>query len=462
MKVSEIVSWGRSLSNIASAKAIEPDYEDQSVNASWKDLYSTITESDTDYFTATLLITVTAGMATGTFEYMVPLPENFYKLRAIDYIPSFSNGLWAPMEKFALSSRTDEWFTPRYRLDNSNLWIVGQNVSQIRVKYYLPPAALTHPQPDLQFDTAVTPNNFALISSPVYAAWKNTGAYVYNAQNIVEGSIDDGTVGAPVILGAIAANLSYLTYYKGYLYWLQAGKITRAPTDLKTAPLVPAIVVASGTVTALAVYKDKLYYTDAGSVYNANLDGTGVSAAMAVAAATSLALAGGNLYIVVGTNLSMIGGPPLMMAGTTYVTSDGTNLYTLDNINQVHVLTVQGAAIGTNTVIRSDVKSMGPWSGSRLPVLLQEAQQYLAIDTTIDTNLTYPLNAVFEIMAYQAAVDFKTKLAQDFAGLMVRLGHPSGPDGPASGFWARFEKTIRRDEYKPEKANNSRRSMGNW
>jgi hypothetical protein len=337
MKLSEMLTWARSLANLSSSKAISVDDEDKSFNASWKDLYARFLESNDDYFTTTITITPLTSFSIAVNEYLITLPADFYVLRTAEYQDGTTAGAWLPLQKFPLSSRTDlgAGGPPAYRLDNNNLWVKGQSVGSVRVKYYPPPALLTHPQPDLQYATAVTPNNFTLISSPVYAAWKNTGVYIYNVQNIAEGAIDDNSVAAPVTLLAAGANLSNLAYYKGYLYWLQAGIIKRAPTDLITTPLVPANTIATGTVTSFGVFKDKLYYTDAGSMKYANLDGTGPTLILA-ATGTWLSLAGTTVYYIDGAAaLKTTGGATLLASGVSACTSDGTNLYILTTLGEV-------------------------------------------------------------------------------------------------------------------------------
>ena len=462
MKASEIVTWARSLANLSTSKVIGYDDEDKSLNAIWRDLHARILESNDDYITKTVVIPITPAMSVGTFEYLAPLPEDFYQLRTVSYQEGIT-GNWIPMNKFALSSRDDVTSFPGYRLDNTNLWLRGQSIANVRVKYYPPPVAVTHPETDLQFATAVTPNNFSLITSPVYASWKNTGVYIYNAQNIVEGAIDSGTTGTPVTLLAVGVNVSNLVYYKGYLYYLQAGKIRRAPTDLVTAPLVPADVIASGTVTSFSVFANTLYYTDGGTMKTAALDGSGVVAGGAIAA-TWQALAGGTLfYVLAGALKSVTPATTLIASGVSACVSDGTSLYILDTQGQLRKLVVAGALIASDTVLRTDVFAIGPWYANRIPVLTNEGQKMLAISSYVDTDITYPANVVLQIMSYQLAVDFKTKVGEDFSKLLERLGHPkSGSLGPATGLWSLLESTIKRDEYKPERVNNSRRSIGYW
>jgi hypothetical protein len=264
----------------------------------------------------------------------------------------------------------------------------------------------------------------------------------------------------------VGANVSNLVYYKGYLYWLQAGSIKRAPTDLVTPFLVGVVTtpIGTGTVTSFSVFMNKLYYTDAGSMKSANLDGTG-SALLLAAAGSWLSLAGGIVFYIDGAaNLKAIGGGTLIIGTAAACTSDGTNLYMLDTLNQLHLLTLSGSALGSDTIIRTDVLTIGPWAGSRTPCLTGEAQTLIADDSTVDSNITYPANVVLEIMSYQAAIDFRTKIGGefDFGPLFARLGHPTGANGKATGLWARFESSVRRDSYKAVRVSNSRRVAGNW
>lgn len=455
MKVSAIETRARSLANISSSKAISHDDVDSSVNQSWKDIYARLIARDDDYFvTVTSAITVSTYATSNPNEYLIPLATiapDFYQLRAVDW----QGGAWREMHKFPMSMRNDQPSEPHYRFSGTNLWIVGANITQVRIRYYPQPDTLTHPDTDLQYATAVTPNNFALISSPVYASWKNTGVYVYSAQNILEGSIDDNTTGTPVTLLAAGVNLSNLVYYKGYLYWLQAGNIKRAPTDLVTTPLVPANVIATGTVTVFSVYKNLLYYVDAGTMKTANLDGTGAAAGLAVAA-TSIALAGGVIYYVLaGALKSVTPSATIIASGISAVTSDGTNLFVLDTSGNVRRITVSSTpALLTDSTLSTDVTAMGPWYGNRIPVLTGEGQQFLAISSLVDSDITYPSNVITEIISFQAAIDFCAKLGREWDALKVRLG--DADSNPATGLWSTFAKTARRDSYEPERVKNSR------
>jgi hypothetical protein len=457
VKVSAIEARARSLANISSSKAISHDDVDSSANESWKDIYARLLERDDDYWVMVQAFSsITAYATSNPNEYKIPLPSDFYKLRSVDW----QGSTWRQMHRFPMSMRNDQPAEPHYRFDSTYLWIVGANVSQVRIRYYPPPDVLTHPDTDLQFATAVTPDNFSKVSSPVYASWKNTGVYIYNVQNIAEGSIDDNTTGAPVTLLAAAANLSNLVYYKGYLYWLQGGIVKRAPTDLKTTPIVPANVIATATVTSFAIFKDIMYYTDAGAMYTATLAGGGSALLLAATVGTWISVAGGIVfYVLAGALKSVSPVATVIASGISACVSDGTNLYVLDTSGNLRRITVSSTpALLTDTTLRTDILSIGPWYGNRIPMLTGEGQQMLAVSSIVDTDITYPANVLTELVAFQMAIDFKTKLGEDFAALKLRLGDPDS--SPATGLWASFKKLAKRDEYEPERIKNSRATSG--
>jgi hypothetical protein len=90
-----------------------------------------------------------------------------------------------------------------------------------------------------------------------------------------------------------------------------------------------------------------------------------------------------------------------------------------------------------------------------VPVLKTGYGQLLGIDATVDYNFSFPNNLVPEIMAYQSAVDYRAKQKQDTTELKMRLGHPTGGEGPSIGLWQRFETSIKRDEYQPNRIRNA-------
>ncbi len=462
MKASKIVSLARSIAALPDTRAISHDDEVASINASWRDLYARILESNDDPFLETVTITLTPAMLVGTDEYRVPLPADFYRLRTVDY--TNAAGEWRCMDRFAPTARNDLPSTPAYRFDGTSLWIIGAQFSSVRLRYYPPSDELTHPETDLEYATGATPLTFPTITCPVHAPWHNTGCYVLGGLAITAGSIDDNTDATPVTLLAAATAVTWLAYYKGYLYWLRAGDIWRAPTDLVTAPLVPAQLTATGTVTSLSVFLDRLYYCDGGSMFRAALDGTGPVLLLA-AAGSWLSLAGGVVYYVDGAAaLRSIPGATLVLAGVAACVSDGTYLYVRDTAGNLRRLTMVAGAVSVNDVLRDDVAALGPWADHRVPLLTGETQQMLAVSDYLDSDVVYPTEVAYEIMEYQAAIDFCAKTGRDFAALKLRLGMTAeeSPTGRPTGLWARMERVTKRDDYRPQRIGNSRRIWGNW
>jgi len=462
MKVSQIVSRARSIAALPATEAISHDDEAASVNASWRDLYARILESNDDYILETAIIVLTPAMLVGTDEYRVPLPADFYRLRTVDYRDG--TGEWKSMDKFPPTARNDLPSTPAYRFDGVSLWVIGMQYDQVRIRYYPPSEELTHPEEDLEYATGATPLTFPTITSPVHVAYHNTGCYVLGGLNITAGSLDDNTDATPVTLFAAATAVTCLAYYKGYLYWVRAGDVWRAPTDLVTAPLVPVNITGTGTVTSMSVFRDHLYYCDAGSMFIDDLAG-GAPVLLLAAAGTWLTLAGGSVFYIDAANaLRVIPTAALVLANVVACVSDGTDLYVLDTSGAVRRLTMAGAAVATNTVVREDVTAIGPWADHRVPLLTGESQQMLAVSDYPDSDITYPAEVVYEIMEYQAAIDFCSKTGRDFAALKTRLGMTAdeSPTGKPTGLWARMEKAAKRDDYRPQRIGNSRRIWGNW
>jgi len=204
---------------------------------------------------------------------------------------------------------------------------------------------------------------------------------------------------------------------------------------------------------------------------------TGGSATLLLASTgTWLSLCQGIVFYIDGSaNLKSITTPAQTIASgiASACVSDGTNLYVLDTSLQLHqyAITVTGGlpALTTDTILRTDVQTIGPWAGSdvapglpspdqRIPAILSEAQQLLAVSAYADSSITYPANIVTEIMGVKAARDFCIKLGKDWASLKEILGvtPEESPKNAATGLWATFYKLFRRDDYEPERIKNSR------
>ena len=479
MKVSELIGYARSLANIASTASIGHDDEDKTINPSWKDLYGRLIDRDDDYFTSEQTFpSLTTYATSNPNEYKIPLPSDFYRLRFVDYQPALGiTGTWTQMHKMPLSMRNDQPSEPHYRFDSTNLWVVGSNVTQVRIHYYPPPATLTHPDTDLIYGTSYAPggaSGFQLISSPCYCLPNNTMVYIYNLQNIVEESQTNNSVITPVTLLAAGANLSNLFYYKGYLYWIQTGDIKRAPTDLVTTPLVPAAVTANGNITSFSINYDAIYYTTTTDMRKCLLGGTGDSQLAMYVATSICADSLGGVYFSEGTtnHLHKLFVVNPLATNASKVTIDMNNvLYYLDTTNQIHQFTVDSGflTVLSDYILRTDISSMGPWVGrlptpgtpspsNRIAVITKEGQQLLAVSSYADSDVSYPANIITEIMGVKAARDFCIKLGKDWGSLKEILGltPEESPKNAATGLWATFYQLFRRDDYEPERIKNSR------
>lgn len=136
LTVQAIDTWARSLGNISSSQAWAQSDTVSSVNMWWQDIYARLLEKDDDYFAVEATFSSLTPYATvNPNEYKIPLPADFYQLRFVDWQPGLG-GQWQEAHRFPLSMRNEQPSDPYYRLQGTNLWIVGANVSAIRIDYY--------------------------------------------------------------------------------------------------------------------------------------------------------------------------------------------------------------------------------------------------------------------------------------------------------------------------------------
>jgi hypothetical protein len=459
MKVSELVGYARSQANIASSGAISHDDEDKTVNISWKDIYARILEKDDDYFTKEVLFqTISTYATTNPNEYKIPLPEDFYRLRFVDFQGGTAGGNWSQMHKFPLSMRNNQPSEPHYRFDATNLWIVGANVTQVRVHYYPPPAVMTHPYPTQSFGAALAPSVQATVTLPFYIDSTKGMLYVIGNHIWYESLMLDSTTDLITSVTPIRP-----TYYKGYLYFITAGNISRGVFN----PLVPATVIGVaitvvGGITSFTIFDNTIYFTTAAGIFTCNLDGTTIVNISAIVADDVSLLGNGPTATlvarVVATNTVVSVTSPAIALNVLHMTTDRTYIYTLDTSLVVHKLTV--AVVGTSVtvtndyVLHADAQYLGNTDGGYISLINEETTGILAQSTLVDTDITYPANIIIEIMAIQGAIDFCTKLGKDIGTLKLRLGDPSIV--PTTGIWGSFFKMFKRDDYEAERIKNSR------
>jgi hypothetical protein len=474
VKASEIVARARSVSDLPASKFVSHYDELNSLNESWKDIYSALIEADDDFYVTRVQLTLTPSNAVPNTqnEYLVPLPTDVLKIRYLDWFGVYG---WLPMEKFPLSMKDEfvEW--PRYRLQNGNLWIIGSNVPSagltINVGYYPVVQQITCPQLPIAYGTSYTAAGFALLTAPCYAALNQTMVYQNTGNVITAESKGLNTISTPVALFTDSGAVTNLVYYKGTLYWIRGGSIWYKATQLAAAFTAPTQVGALTGITSFFIVNNLIYYSNATEIHSCTLTG-GSDSLLATATTTSVAVLNGVVYYVNGSGgiQTITPASTLYASGFTDVQADGNYVYALDTSNQLHEIAVTVTAgvsvvVATDTVIDTDVASVGqaafdPLANAFLVgVFHQEKQTLVALDTSIDFNFSYPNNLVPEIMAWQSAMDYRSKREADITLQNKRLfGEPSSlymGSVHDHGLWGRFHEVIKRDEYKPERIRNN-------
>jgi hypothetical protein len=342
--------------------------------------------------------------------------------------------------------------------------------------YYPAVSTITAPQNDLIYGTSYTGAQYSNISSPAYASLGNTFIYA-NASTFViySESLLAGTVATPMALFTEAAAVTNLYYYAGQLYYIRGTDIWYKPTQLAAAFTAPTQVGAITGVVCFCISGGFIYYANATQIRHCTLTGGTDTLVSATAGITSIAVAQGVVFAGNGTTVVTIAPATTMYAaGIQTVASDGTNIYVLDtsmNVRQV-TFTPATAAILLDQIVDILVTSMGipVVDPGQVPqttivptihsngIVTQTGlwSQLIGTDGTVNYNFSYPNNLVPEIMAWKSAVDYRTKQGADIAAHLLKLGHPTNAsEGPAIGLWARFEQTIKRDEYMPERIRNA-------
>jgi hypothetical protein len=476
-KASQVIDRARSLSDLPQAKFISHSDELDSLNDSWRDKYQRLIDSTDDYYVTNVTLTITnATLVAGTaYEFLIPLPSDFYKLRFLDYNSGPSQ--WVPMKKFPLSMKDYNTGEPYYRLQGANLWVIwgGYNLANtsIKIGYYPPPVSVTCPQKPLEYGTSYTRDLFAGVTAPCYAPAAQTMVYVYGATFIIKAeSVSNITVTSPVSLFTESAAVTNIVYYKGTLYWIRGGLIWYKPTGLAAAFTAPNQATTPSGVICFYIASNTIYYTTATQIRSCDLTGGTDALVNATANVTSVVVIGPT--VIYRTTASIVGTlvPTTTMyaSGIAKVTGDGgssNQFFLLDNAGNTRRVTfnVTTAAIVTDDIVDTHAADIGQVSydiGQTpntwiIPTLKTENnyQQLLGVDGSVDYTFTYPNNIVPEIMAYQSAIDYRSKRQEDPTLLVARLGNPSSPPNePATGLWERFERVLRRDDYSAETIRN--------
>lgn len=472
---SQLIARAFSLADLVNSKFISYSDRMNSLNEAWKDVYNFLTDRNDDYFmTLTTMNTSSAvvGAPLNTNEYLLPLPDDFFKLRFLDYNYS---GSWQPMRKFALDKRDDYSTVMSYRFQGENLWVLAgpftTSFPMIRIGYYPPPPVIYAPD----FTQFFTPNtgladySLASIVDPFYIPGQSNSplpdatsqptltvnSMLYSLPGTGISFVSNNT-NTNITVVSSALTLNYPTYHKGYLYWLQAGDIYGAQFD----PVNPVAVTgtqlttgASVTWMAMTDTPNQLAFTANTVLKTFTLSGltsiTGSAVAGAPASATSYnTYAGLNLWLTAAGAITFNG--VSLATGVSQMYSDDQYVfYIKDYILYRGTLdaTVPASPTMTSEVIGDDVKEIGPLSGDDwLPVIGDDLSLKL-VSSVPDYVIIYPNNLVPEMIAYQMAMDFKRK-QESKDGLVLLQERYQALEG-------RFSEVAMRDDYKPERINNA-------
>jgi len=429
MNSREIVLRARSLADLVNSDFITIDDEVSSLWESWKDIYSKITDSSDDYFISSIIID-TAGntVQLGTNEWELILPNNIYKIRFVNYY----NGRWISMDKFNTNQRNRVTFAPQYRWRGNKLWIIGNSLpGQIRIDYYPAPIKPSIPEADYNYCLSYPLYNRSGISNLSFTRTINSTQteptdylfYIYNNDIFVESTL----LQTKVTLYSAATAPTNLVYNLGYLYWIDAGNIYRAPTDF-TSTLVPVAITATSDIISFTISNGEIYFTNAIETNKCTLTGTDTTQVYNYQT-SNVYLIGLDVYYIdtdilyknaISTGLSALS-----------IYSDGVHLYRLDSA---------GVLYKDDEILRLSISTIGIGGDEFIPII-NTSLNIKAISTLDNTEFDYPINEANEIMAYQSAIDYKRKQNADTTALIGRL----------TEIWDRFMDVLKRDEGLPER-----------
>jgi hypothetical protein len=443
----DLVDQARSRAYLQETKFISYKDEVDLINEAYRDIYNRYVESSADYFVREFVITPDAtmldpnGLGRG---WLIPVPENFYKLRAIDWA---SGGEWIPVQSFSMSQRDNNGGNPQYRLINDSIWIISSFVATLKIKYCIPPVPVSLPAEPIQYFPNVPESQVQAVSSLSYIDKNETLLYVDGSTGIKsQQSVGNFVVNALLTTAGAVTNLQY---YKGYLYWVQALGISRVATDLVTPIIaVPTVVFPAGNVTALNVLNNKLYFVDGASSKSAALDGSGV-VTIAAEVRKWTCLYQSVLAWVSPTNLIVVNGVALATFGAvTGLASDGEFLYATNAAQELVKVTfdIPTGLVTASVVVAEQVAPIDQGnslvSGKRLALAsgsLMAELVYGALSVNENTEFLFPQNEVNEIMIYESAIKFLQK-----ANKVERIPEL---EKILIGMWGRFDSVNKRDEY---------------
>jgi len=462
MLASEIVTHARSLSDLPNTDFISHDDEKQALNESYRDVYSKLTDSDDDYFYTEVVIPVLSSYAVaGTFEMLLPLPVDCYKIRRVDYM---SQNIWLPVDRFSMSQRNSNPSAPMYRLQNGKLWIIGGGMLNpgvsIKVGYYPPPATVTVPQDPIKLGSSYSPYLWGTISAPFYYSYPQANgdnhrvAYYTNGTTTVVAQDYDANTTTTVYTGTGVASPQVIG---GYLYILEGSIVKRGPVSSTGLITMSALPTTITTATWMEIADNKIYYTvGGGQTYSANLDGSSPVQVYATAI-KSVCACYGFVYAYTIANKALRSWTlyPAITDGLS-ITSDNQYLYTLDigypyAIDQYNVDPTTGD-VSNVKIVSTGYSNLGNATSEYMGVTSRDTLQPLLVGSDPDFDFYYPLNFLPELLAYQCAIDFTRKQKMDPSLLEVRLAKK----------WEEFFTVIRRDDINVGRIQNHYVSSFNW
>jgi len=448
MKASEIVLRARSLADIPHSNFISHDDEMQSLAEGYKDIYSSITDSSDDYFLSSIELDLSTVQKTalGKAEYEITLPADIYKLRFVDYMDS---GAWRNMNRFNTNMRNAINTEPRYRWRGNKLWVLSSSLlglpAKIRIDYYPAPVFPTVPEEPLEYGTAFAPYARSLFN---YGQFFNiqssnsdipTDYFLYvSGQSIYLQSLALKTT----VLLFTGTAIAGVCYYAGYIYFLDSGNIRRAPTDF-ISTLVPSMIVTDGTILNFSISENLLYYSTASNTYRATASGATPAIIHAFKTLNCGTVNSIEFYLKDSDGLVYIAGVSGPAALALAIGDD--KAYYLDSLGDLYEY---------GTIPRHVAEKILEISNPLDGFIGTKSKGYnlVALSLVEDTELDYPLNEAWELLAYQSAIDYKRKQSGDPTLLMAR----------AAEIRARFEKVLKRDEGQPERRISDTYSGGIW
>jgi hypothetical protein len=157
MLVSQIISDGRSWSNVPNTNFFTAADALTTVQTSWIQVYAELCSQNDDYF-VTQVYTTLASLtpdANRTFFYNYALPADFYRLRLFQYQPD--GQLWFPVEKMTLENYGNLQTTPGYRLMGTNLVLYTTVTYTNWCIFYYPAPVTLATNTDLTYPNSMIP-----------------------------------------------------------------------------------------------------------------------------------------------------------------------------------------------------------------------------------------------------------------------------------------------------------------